>query len=245
MTEPVHSEMLRRASTKDVRTAAITALVLACLTIGIGSFILETMENVQTTNAPRWILGRSTGLAAYLLLLMLSVMGLLLAHPERGRWVRPSALTRIRIHVSLAVFTLAFLIAHIYVLATDAFAHVGWAGAFIPFAAEYRPAAVALGILALWSGLVSGLTAASAGSRLLVRAWWPLHKIAIVAFGLTWLHAVLAGSDTGQLRTFYALSGAFVIGFAIWRYASPGHVEKQHAVAHRARLTRPHLLGKR
>jgi hypothetical protein len=237
--------MLGKATARDVRIAAITAATLAVLTLAVGSVTLETMENVQTADSPRWILGRATGLTAYVLLLLLSVVGLLLAHPHRGRWTRPSALTRIRVHVSLAMFTLTFLVSHIVVLATDSYADVGFVGAVVPFAAAYRPVAVTLGVLAMWSGLVSGLTAGLAGTRPLVNVWWPAHKVALAAFVLTWLHALFAGSDTGQLRGFYGLSGFAVLALAFWRYATPTKMAQVHAVAHRATPHRPHAQADR
>lgn len=245
MKQPVHSEMLGKATSRDVRIAAMTAAALAALTLAVGSITLETMENVQTADSPRWILGRATGLTAYLLLLLLSVVGLLLAHPHRGRWTRPSALTRIRIHVSLAMFTLTFLVSHIVVLATDSYAGVGFLGAVLPFAADYRPVAVTLGVLAMWSGLVSGLTAGLAGTRPLVNVWWPAHKVALAAFVLTWLHALFAGSDTGQLRGFYALSGSVVLVVAFWRYATPTQRSRVQEVAHHATARKLHVKADR
>ena len=90
-------------------------------------------------------------------------MGLVLSHPWRTRWRTPSTPARIRVHVSLAVFTLAFLVLHIVVLATDSYAKVGWWGALLPMASGYRPVAVTLGVIAAYGGLLAGLTAAFAG----------------------------------------------------------------------------------
>ncbi len=231
-----HSEMLHQTNGRDVRTSTITAGVLALVTLLVGSRLLEALENVQSASAPKWILGRSTGLATYMLLYFLTVMGLLLSHPRRAHWHRPSAITRIRIHVSLATFTLVFLLSHIIVLASDSYAGVGVIGTLLPFTAHYRPFAVALGILAVWSGLLSGITAGMASARSVVRIWWPIHKVAIVAFGLTWLHAVLAGTDTHQLTYFYAITGGSIVVLALWRYLTPGQGEHISEVAHRAEL---------
>jgi len=53
-----------------------------------------------------WILGRAAGLSSYVLLVLLVAMGLVLSHPGRARIRHPSTATRIRLHVSLAAFTL-------------------------------------------------------------------------------------------------------------------------------------------
>ena len=232
------SEIMEKTNAKDVKISVFTALVLALLTMLIGNRILEKLENVQSVSAPKWILGRATGLTSYLLMLLLVSMGLLLSHPNRGNWSRPSALTRIRIHVSLAVFALVFLVSHIFVLATDSYAGVGVVGSMVPFQSTFRPLAVTLGILALWSALVTGITAGLAGSRVVVTIWWPIHKVAIIALILTWLHAVLAGSDTLQLKFFYIFTGLAVMALAIWRYTTESHKERISTVAHKAKITK-------
>jgi len=169
-------------------------------------------------NAP-WIVGRASGIAAYLLLVALVIAGLLLSHPWRTRWRRPGPDLRLRVHVSLAVFTLALLVLHVVVLATDEYAKVGWWGALLPMASRYRPAAVTLGVLGAYCGLLSGLTAALAG-RLARRVWWPLHKVAAGGLALVWAHGVLAGSDSEALRLMYLGTAAGVLALAVTRYAA-------------------------
>lgn len=236
MSTPNRLEMMHETNGRDVRTSALTAAILALVTLLVGSRLLEALENVQSASAPKWILGRSTGLATYMLLFFLTAMGILLSHPRRAQWHRPSALTRIRIHVSLATFTLVFLLSHIIVLASDSYAGVGVIGSLLPFTSHYRPSAVALGILAVWSGLISGITAGMASSHGVVRIWWPIHKVAILAFALTWSHAVLAGTDTPQLKYFYITTGGFILLLALWRYLTPGQDEHMLEVAHRAEI---------
>lgn len=230
--------MLHETNGRDVRTSAITAAILALITLLVGSWLLEALENVQSASAPKWILGRSTGLATYMLLYFLTAMGILLSHPRRAHWHRPSAITRIRIHVSLATFTLVFLLSHIVVLASDPYAKVGIVGSLLPFTAQYRPYAVALGILAVWSGLLSGITAGMASASSVIRIWWPIHKVAIAAFALTWLHAVLAGTDTHQLTYFYAITGGSILLLALWRYLTPSQSEHIREVSHHAEILR-------
>jgi len=195
------------------------ALTSWCVGIAVAGVVGERM-------AP-WILGRAAGITSYLLLVALVLLGLLLSHPARARWRRPSAATRIRTHVSLAVFTLVFTVLHVVVLATDKYAGVGWWGVLVPLGSTYRPMPVTLGVVALWAGLAAGLTAALAG-RLPRRAWWPVHKVAIVSLLLVWLHGVLAGIDTPLLLTMYVVSGGAVVVVAVSRYTT-GTVRAQVA----------------
>jgi len=169
-------------------------------------------------NAP-WILGRATGIASYLLMVALVAMGLILSHPRRVRWRRPSSAARLRIHLGLAVFTLAFLALHIVVLATDKYAKVGWWGALLPMASQYRPAAVTLGVVGAYCGLLAGLTAALAGG-LARRIWWPVHKVSAASLVLVWLHSLLAGIDSSALRPMYLGTAVAILVLAFSRYVA-------------------------
>ena len=194
-----------------VLITASTALTSWCVGIAVAGVVGDRM-------AP-WILGRAAGITSYLLLVALVLLGVLLSHPARARWRRPSAATRIRTHVSLAVFTLAFTVLHVVVLATDTYAGVGWWGVLVPLGSTYRAMPVTLGVVALWAGLAAGLTAALAG-RVPRRAWWPVHKVAIVSLLLVWLHGVLAGIDTPLLLTMYVVTGGVVVAVAVSRYSA-------------------------
>ena len=160
-------------------------------------------------NGP-WILGRAAGVTSYVLLMLLVGLGLVLSHPWRTRFARPSAATRIRLHVSLAVFTLAFVVLHVVVLAADSYAGVGIKGALVPMAATYRPLPVTLGVLGVYAGLLAGVTAALAG-RIAARVWWPIHKVAAVSFVFVWVHGLLSGSDARPFcSALYLVTGGAV-----------------------------------
>ncbi|HEY5117081.1 MAG TPA: hypothetical protein VIJ00_16280, partial [Nakamurella sp.] len=140
----------------------------------------------------------------------------------------PRPATRLRLHVSLTVFALVFTVLHVVVLAVDPYAKVGWAGALLPMGAAYRPAPVTLGVIALWAGVVAGLSAALAG-RVTIRWWRSLHRFAALAWLTAWGHALLAGSDTAAWTLAYIASGLAVLGAAWWRYAATRPVENPKA----------------
>lgn len=199
------------------RTLWVQAFGVAICTGLTGLFIGRAAQSVAGDRMAPWILGRASGICAYLLLVALVALGLVLSHPARSRWRLPSPAVRIRAHVGLAVFTLVFLLLHVVVLATDRYAKVGWWGALLPMASEYRPVPVTLGVVAAWSGLLAGLTAGLAG-RLPGRVWWPIHKVAALSLVLTFLHGILAGADTGPLTAMYGVTGLGVAALAVSRY---------------------------
>lgn len=205
-----------RSARPRVYRARRTLMVLASTT-GTGWLVWHVADSLHGVKTAPWDLGRAGGLTSYALLVVLVSLGLLLSRPgsTRGRWLAP--LTRLRLHTTLAVFTFAFTVLHVVALATDPWAHVGWQGALLPMGSQYLPVGVTLGVIAVWSGLLTGVTAILAG-RALGRLWWPVHKVAGLAFLLAWVHGVLAGSDTRALLGFYGASGGAVLALAMSRY---------------------------
>jgi len=197
------------------------SLVLAImLSAGVSSALVGWSAHAVSGNrmAP-WIIGRAAGISAYLLLVVLVLFGLLLSHPWRARMRWPNAVTRIRVHIVVSVFTLAFTVLHVVVLATDRYAGVGWPGALMPMQSGYRPVATTLGLIGLWSGLLAGITAAFAG-RLPLRLWWPIHKAAVLSLVLIWLHGVFGGGDSHALLGMYLVTAGLIAAVALSRYTA-------------------------
>jgi len=106
---------------------------------------------------------------------------------------------------------------HIVTIVIDPYAGVGIDGAFIPGLSSYRSIPVALGTLSLYAVLVAGLTARY--TRLLPAGWWlALHRFSMLAWGLGWVHGILAGTDTDTFRLGYVASGLAVLAATSYRY---------------------------
>jgi hypothetical protein len=218
---PSHPAGSDRAG-RRIRRAFGRAAVVIAVTASAGTsawLVGQAFAGVSGNRNAPWILGRAAGITSYVLLVALVALGLVLSHPWRTRIARPSAATRIRVHVGLAVFTLTFTTLHVVVLATDSYAGVGWRGSVLPMAATYRPLPVTLGVIGLYAGLLSGVTAALAG-RVTARIWWPIHKVAAVSLVLVWGHGVLAGSDTRVIVLLYLTTGLLTVLLALSRYAA-------------------------
>ena len=194
-----------------------TRMVLLSGVVSVFSgFLLGIAGIAVARNAmPLWLVARAAGITAYLLLTLVTAMGLVLSHNTRAR-LRPHP-SRIRLHLALVVFTLAFTAMHIAVLVLDPYAKVGVLGALLPLGAAYRPVPVTLGLLSLWAGLISGASASLAG-RGAGRIWLYLHRLAGSAWLLAWMHAVLTGVDTAALTGMYVFTGLGMLALALWRY---------------------------
>jgi hypothetical protein len=208
------------AAPLSARTIRGVRLLAALVSAGLTGVLLgSALQRVSGNRMAPWIVGRAAGVCAYLLLVLLVLLGLVLSHPWRSRVRRPSSTSRIRAHIALSVFTLGFTVLHVVVLATDRYAGVGWWGSFVPMGSVYRPAAVTLGLIGVWVALLVGVSAVLAG-HLPRRLWWPLHKIAAVSLVLVWVHGVLAGGDTTALRVLYLGSAVVVLAVAGSRYVA-------------------------
>jgi len=163
-----------------------------------------------------WLAGRATGITTYLLLTALVGFGLILSHPtNQSTWNLSKRL--FPWHENLFVFVVAFLAAHVVSLILDPYAGVGVKGALIPGLSGYRSAPVALGTLGMYAALVSGISAR--WTRLLPAGLWlKLHRFALVAWLLSWMHGLLAGTDSAALLPMYVATGAFVLGAGAYRY---------------------------
>lgn len=193
-------------------------MLLAGVASAFCGFLLGLAGIAIAGNAmPLWLVARAAGITAYLLLTLVTAMGLVLSHNTRAHH-RPHP-SRIRLHLALVVFTLSFTAMHIAVLVLDPYAKVGLLGALLPLGAGYRPVPVTLGLLSLWSGLIAGASAGMAG-RGTGRVWLYLHRLAGSGWLLAWAHAVLTGVDTPALVGMYAITGLGIIGLALWRYLS-------------------------
>jgi hypothetical protein len=197
-------------------------VILGCaLSAGVSGWLVgAAAHSVSGDRNAAWILGRAAGLSSYLLLFLLVTLGLVLSHPARVHIRRPSAATRVRLHVSLAALTLVLVVLHVVVLATDSYAGVGWRGSLVPLGSSYRPVPVTLGVLGLYAGLLAGVTATLSGRRFVARVWWPIHKVAALSFLLVWAHGVYAGIDSRPLLWLYLATGLATVCLGVWRYTA-------------------------
>jgi predicted ferric reductase len=197
------------------RAFAILAALVGLLIIIATDQILPASSAYQAQMRV-WLAGRATGVAVYLLLTGQMAFGLILSHPvNKSTWKLSKRL--FPWHENLWIFILAFLAAHIVSIIMDPWAGVGIDGSFIPGLSSYRSAPVALGTLALYALIVSGVTARY--TKLLPPGLWlRLHRFGLVIFALTWIHGMLAGTDSERLQPMYVATGLLIVGAAAYRY---------------------------
>jgi sulfoxide reductase heme-binding subunit YedZ len=217
MTHPVTS--LARKSGPARRLSGRSLLIAIALT-GLG-VVLATDQILPASSAHQaqlriWLASRAAGIVTLVLLAFQIVVGLVLSHPvNKSTWKLSKRLFPWHEHVWL--FVLAFVAAHVITIVLDPYAGVGLGGAFVIGLSSYRTAPVALGTLALYALLATGVTAR--WTKLLpAGAWLTIHRLGIAVFVMGWMHGLLAGTDSVALVSLYAVLGCAVGGAAAYRY---------------------------
>jgi predicted ferric reductase len=197
-----------------IATLIVIGAVAALVALGVTDQILPATDPRLISVRP-WVAARALGVTAYLLLALEVVAGLLISHPRNAAWRKTKQV--FPWHEMLMVFTGAFLVLHIVLLAIDPYAGVGVVGAFVPGFSQYRPVPVAIGSVALYALIFTAVTAK--WTRLLPSGWWlKAHRFSVVVFLMTWVHAVLAGTDGGALAPMYLATGLPILGGVVHRW---------------------------
>jgi sulfoxide reductase heme-binding subunit YedZ len=142
-----------------------------------------------------WLLARSGGFTAYILLAASGLAGLVLKSRPLGRAVKAASV--MEVHRFLALLGLGAVALHGAMLVLDRTLRMPLAGLLVPGASPYRPVAVAAGVL---SAELMGLVVVSFSLRRRIgqKAWRRLHWATYAVFALATAHGLLAGSDSGR-----------------------------------------------
>jgi methionine sulfoxide reductase heme-binding subunit len=171
-----------------------------------------------------WLVARAAGLVAFGVLTLSTWLGLgmstRLAPPKyRGRllgW-----------HRTLAWTGLSLVALHAGALLADPVMHFGPAAVLVPFAAPWRPAAVAAGVVAGW--LMLALAASFRMRRFIgQRGWRRLHYASFAAFVLALVHGLASGTDLAGLGgpVVAAIAGGPVLFLTLVRILTPPPVRR-------------------
>jgi predicted ferric reductase len=139
-----------------------------------------------------WQVARAGGLVAYGLLAAATIWGLAVSTRLLGRWPAPG--WALDLHRYLGGLALAFTGIHLTALLLDSYIQFHLVDLLVPFAAGWRPGAVAWGVVALY--LVVAVQATSlARRRLPHRLWRRVHLTAFPLLAVATAHLLTVGSD--------------------------------------------------
>lgn len=158
-----------------------------------------------------WHLARASGIVAWLMLTASVLWGVVLstkAFPDRRR---PAWL--LDLHRWLGGLTLVFIGIHLGTLLLDEYTSFGIVDLVVPYASDWKPGAVALGVVALWLLVAVQLTSLMM-KKLPKRFWRAVHLTSYLAFWATSLHASAAGTD--RTNHLYQVTSIVAIVAVVW-----------------------------
>jgi sulfoxide reductase heme-binding subunit YedZ len=167
-----------------------------------------------------WILARSSGLTAYILLTLSVLAGIVVKSRPFGNRVRQP--TAIDTHRTLAALGLGALVIHVTALGLDKSVPIPVRAIFIPGLSPYRPGSVAIGVLTAELMLVV-YASFSLRKRIGFKNWRRLHWTTYALFAGGTVHGLLSGSDSGRAwaTAIYVGAIAAVAAASTWRALAP------------------------
>jgi predicted ferric reductase len=158
-----------------------------------------------------WYLARASGLVAWLFLAGSTVWGVFLSTRLLQGRRRPAWL--LDLHRWLGALAVTFTAIHLIGLVADSYEYFGFREIAIPFASQWRPQAVAWGVVGLYL-LVAVQVTSLLMRRLPRRLWKGIHYLSFVLFFVASMHAASAGTDAGTV--WYRAASTLIISATLF-----------------------------
>ncbi len=164
-----------------------------------------------------WYVARASGMVAAVLIALTLIWGLLLTTRAIPRKGMPAWLTDL--HRGLGGLACCFIGLHLLALWADSYEHFAWKELLVPFASAWKAGAVAWGVGALWMLVVVEGTSLLQ-RRLPRRTWRGLHYLSYPVALMIGVHAMTAGTDSGNVWFRIVTIGLAVVlvGLATYRF---------------------------
>lgn len=158
----------------------------------------STDETIVSTNEVEipwpWYISRASAIAAYLLLFLLIISGILIKTSIAFRFLSP---TTAWVNHRLIALSLSFtVLIHISSLLFDKYAKFTVADLLIPFSTNFKPLYVALGIIGLYLLIIIMISSIYYIDKH-PKIWRRLHYLTYPLFILIAFHGFFAGTDSG------------------------------------------------
>jgi methionine sulfoxide reductase heme-binding subunit len=174
-----------------------------------------------TTSPIDWYAARAAGVAAYVLLSTVVLLGLTMAGRKRlARWPR-FAIEDVHRIGGLLVGT--FISIHVLTIAIDGWLPFSLQSLAVPLLSYYRPIWVALGIVAAELLLALAVTNHYRNRSLRYATWRRAHYLNFAVWGSATLHGLGSGTDRSSvwLLAIYVVATASVTAAIGWRFLRP------------------------
>jgi sulfoxide reductase heme-binding subunit YedZ len=158
---------------------------------------MTTLASTATfSSSPLWFLTRSTGITAFVLLTLTTVLGIAATQRALASRAWPRFATQ-QLHRNISLLAMVVLLVHIVTTLLDAYVDVGWLSVVVPFWSHYETFGVALGTVA-FDVLLLVVATSLLRLRLSVRLWRAVHYASYGAWPLALLHFLNTGTDAAH-----------------------------------------------
>lgn len=177
-----------------------------------------------------WFLTRSSGIVAWVLLTAAVLFGLIVrtkvgASPARPPWW-------LDLHRFLGGLATVFTGVHLATLVADSYVEFGLVDLLVPGASDWKPGAVAWGVVALWL-LIAVESTSLLQKRLPRRLWRWVHLTSYPLFWIATFHFLAAGTDAHSRPAILAImaAGGAVLFFTVTRALLPARGKRKVTTA--------------
>lgn len=233
---------MRNKELEELRPAIPFSMVLAwLLMIGVG-VILFTMALPNAFpqlgqsllgDKPKafWFLSRSSAFAAFGLLWLSMVFGLLITNKLARMW--PGGPTAFDMHQYVSLLGLGFMVFHALILLGDQYINYSVPQLLVPFAStNYRQLSVAWGQLGFYVALLVSLSF-YVRRTITQQVWRRLHFLSFALYLLALVHGLWSGTDasTSWAQLIYWFSGGSLLFLTVYRILSKYVVHAKKAAS--------------
>ncbi|MGH1493028.1 MAG: ferric reductase-like transmembrane domain-containing protein [Acidimicrobiales bacterium] len=154
-----------------------------------------------------WYVARSGGIVALVLTGLAVIWGLALSTKVMAGAPAPKWL--LALHRWLGGLSVTFTGIHIAALVADSYVHFGLIDLLVPFASDWKPGAVAWGIVSMY--LLLAVQISSMMMKRIPRKWWKLiHMSSWLLFWSGLVHGITAGTDAAN-PLYVAVTGTMTL----------------------------------
>jgi len=199
---------IRRAVPRGSGAAALA------LTVAAAGFFLCEVNPAAVLHT--WYLTRAAGLVAYVLVYLSVAVGLLQSLGMLRGLTAPAS--NLAVHEHLSLWALYATVFHAVILLWDKYIPFRAPALLLPFASDYEPVEVTLGVLAAYT-MVVAIVSTYLRTRLKPLHWRVLHLLSLAGFLFALVHGVALGTDSGHpaVGFLYRFTGLSVGLLASWR----------------------------
>lgn len=138
-----------------------------------------------------WYIIRATGTVAYISLYLSVIIGL---YSQVQKMRKQKITITLHLHESLSNWAFILVLGHLGFLLIDSYISFNWMEVLIPFATNYKPLPMALGIFSLYF-LIMTIITSKARKKIGYQRWRRLHALNPIMYAMVTIHGLLIGSD--------------------------------------------------